>query len=109
MLNLEIIPERNFLLKKTVNSSEVLIKVSGSEETSLSSLNRLPLNIAIVLDRSGSMSGHPLNEAKQSAKMLIDRMNEDDRVSIITFDNRVDVIASNQHVTNKNFLWHNIG
>ena len=104
MLNLEIIPERNFLLKKTVNSSEVLIKVSGSEETSLSSLNRLPLNIAIVLDRSGSMSGHPLNEAKQSAKMLIDRMNEDDRVSIITFDNRVDVIASNQHVTNKNFL-----
>lgn len=50
---------------------------------------RAPLNVALVVDRSGSMNGQPLEQAKKAAHAFVDGLERRDRVSLISFDGRV--------------------
>ena len=63
--------------------------------------DRAPVNIAIVLDKSSSMSGDKLTRAKEAAKMAIKRLNSDDIVSIITYNNNVQVIVPATKVSDR--------
>lgn len=54
---------------------------------------RPPVNVAIVLDRSGSMGGAKLENAKKAAKEALARLGGDDVVSVITFESEVQVIV----------------
>ena len=65
---------------------------------------RLPLNVGVVLDRSGSMGGHPLDYVKQAAKFLVEQVGANDSLSLTVFDNHVDVVFPAQRVTNKDVL-----
>ena len=58
-----------------------------------------PLNLCFVLDRSGSMMGTPLKTVKQAAHRIIDRLTERDRISIIAFDHKAEVLVKNQPAT----------
>ena len=59
----------------------------------------LPLNLCLVLDRSGSMSGQPLEMVKEAAISIIEKLKPSDRLSIVAFDHRAKVIVPNQEVT----------
>ncbi len=50
---------------------------------------RPPLHLALVLDRSGSMSGAPLEEAKRCARNIVDSLAPGDRAAIFAFDDEV--------------------
>jgi len=52
-----------------------------------------PVNLALVLDRSGSMSGEKLAEAKRAAIMAVGRLRADDIVSVVTYDSTVRVLV----------------
>lgn len=52
---------------------------------------RMPLNLAIVLDRSGSMSGAKLEQAKQAACYLVDQLDTSDVLSLVLYDTEVQV------------------
>ena len=52
---------------------------------------RLPLNLALVLDRSGSMGGEPLETAKQAIVAALRQLHPQDRVSVVSFDDEVRV------------------
>ncbi|MBK9168885.1 MAG: VWA domain-containing protein [Bryobacterales bacterium] len=54
---------------------------------------RAPVNVAIVLDRSGSMSGRKIEEAKRAAVLALDRLRDDDIVSVVTYESTVDVLV----------------
>jgi len=54
---------------------------------------RPALNVAIVLDRSGSMSGRKLQEAKRAAAMAVGMLRGDDIVSVVTYESTVDVLV----------------
>jgi Ca-activated chloride channel homolog len=53
---------------------------------------RPPVNLAIVLDRSGSMSGPKLHVAKAAVAEAIGRLQPQDRFSVVAYDDRIDVI-----------------
>ena len=51
-----------------------------------------PLSLALVVDRSGSMSGNKLTEAKRCVIDLIKRMRASDQVGIVQYDDQIDTL-----------------
>ncbi len=51
--------------------------------------DRPPLNIALVIDKSGSMQGRRIAEARRAALMGLSRLGRDDIVSVIAYDSTV--------------------
>ena len=50
---------------------------------------RAPVNLAMVIDRSGSMSGFKLNQAKQAARQLVAQLRSTDRLAIVHYGSDV--------------------
>ncbi|HEX8438236.1 vWA domain-containing protein, partial [Archangium sp.] len=55
---------------------------------------RLPVNLALVIDRSGSMRGQKLTDAKQAARMLVQRLAPEDRLALVHYGTDVRVFPS---------------
>jgi Ca-activated chloride channel family protein len=55
--------------------------------------DRLPVNLAFVLDRSGSMSGEKIDLAKRTVAAALEHLDERDRFSIVVYDDVVDVVV----------------
>ncbi len=56
-------------------------------------IERLPLDIALVIDKSGSMSGRPIELAKEAARKAVTMLGPDDFVALVAFDARVELLA----------------
>jgi Ca-activated chloride channel homolog len=69
---------------------------------------QMPLNFALVLDQSGSMSGDKMKNMKSAAKMAVDQMGPTDIVSIVTYDETARKIATTQPVTDRAALHRQI-
>ena len=50
-------------------------------------------NLICVLDRSGSMSGEKIEQAKGALKFIINSLNEGDRFGLVTYNNEVHVMS----------------
>jgi Ca-activated chloride channel family protein len=55
--------------------------------------DRLPLNLSLVLDRSGSMCGEKMAAARGAAALLVRRLAPEDVVSVVAYDDRVSTVA----------------
>lgn len=66
--------------------------------------DRTPVNVAIVLDKSGSMSGQKIEHAKQAAIQAVDRLGTEDIVSVIAYDHTVSVLVPATKVSDKNAI-----
>jgi Ca-activated chloride channel family protein len=62
---------------------------------------RTPANIAIVLDESGSMSGEKIEKAKEAALLAVDLLDDEDILSVISYDDRVRVLVPATRVDDK--------
>lgn len=65
---------------------------------------RPPLNIALVIDRSGSMSGDKLTYTKKAVDFVIDNVNGTDSMAIIQYDDKVEVVSTAALVSDKSKL-----
>ncbi len=54
---------------------------------------RAPINLGLVLDRSSSMAGDKLEKAKEAALMVVDRLQPDDVISVVTYDSAVEILV----------------
>lgn len=66
--------------------------------------NRAPVNLAVVLDRSSSMTGEKFERTKEAALMVVDRLGEDDIISIITYDDTVEVLVPATKIANRDAI-----
>lgn len=60
---------------------------------------RKPLNLAFVLDRSGSMAGEKLELVKRAVAVGVNSLAPTDRAAVIAYDNQVRVLAEGNRMT----------
>jgi Ca-activated chloride channel family protein len=53
---------------------------------------RTPVNVALVLDRSGSMGGQKIELAREAVAQAIRLLDTRDRLAIVVFDEQIDVV-----------------
>lgn len=66
-----------------------------------SAASRAPVNVAIVLDKSGSMQGSKIEEARKGAIEAVKRLGPNDIVSVVTYDSTVEVLVPATKLTDK--------
>ena len=71
------------------NTLEVLVRVQAPDAPAGMATARPPQCVALVVDRSGSMQGRPLAEARRCAEFVVSRLRPVDAVAVLQFDNRV--------------------
>jgi len=72
--------------------SQLAYVLLEAKPTEMMAQVRMPLNFALVLDHSGSMKGAKLNNVKEAVKMVLDRLEPTDYVSVVIFDDTSQVI-----------------
>jgi Ca-activated chloride channel family protein len=80
-----------FLTTQNAHQVGMLITVAGDKP-----VDRRPINVALVLDRSGSMSGEPLEAAKQAAIRFATFLGERDRLAVVAFDDQIATVFGPQ-------------
>jgi len=76
-----------FLTTQNAHQVGMLVTLAGEAP-----VNRAPINVALVLDRSGSMAGPPLEAAKEAAARFASFLTQEDRLSVVVFDDTVETI-----------------
>ncbi len=72
--------------------SQLAYVLLETKPTEMMAQVRMPLNFVLVLDHSGSMKGAKLNNVKEAVKMVLDRLEPTDYVSVVIFDDTSQVI-----------------
>jgi Ca-activated chloride channel homolog len=62
---------------------------------------RAPLNVALVLDHSGSMAGAKLENTKAAAIKIIEQLKPDDIVAVVAYDTNVTVLMPSTKIGNR--------
>jgi Ca-activated chloride channel homolog len=57
------------------------------------------VNLAFVLDRSGSMSGPKIATAREAVEEAINRLSPEDRFAVVVYDDQIDVVAESALAT----------
>jgi Ca-activated chloride channel family protein len=65
---------------------------------------RVPLNVCLVLDRSGSMGGDKIHYVKEAANFVVDNLSRDDYLSLVEYDHEIAVLQKAETVRDKNLI-----
>jgi Ca-activated chloride channel homolog len=83
--------DRRFI--RSAHRSERFVLVALDAPPSTRQAQRDPLNVAFVIDRSGSMSGQKLELARRAVETAVERLLPTDRFAVVAYDDRVDVVV----------------
>src|SRR5690348_12965361 len=81
--------------------SQVAYVLLEAKPTALMAQVRMPLNFALVIDHSGSMRGAKLRNVREAVKMVIDRLDPTDYISVVIFDDTAQVIIPSMPANDK--------
>lgn len=101
-----------YVITKSELSSPIILE--GSQEhnylkvsltgTKQDTDKRTPINLALVIDRSTSMSGDRIEKAREAAILAINMLKDDDIISIIAYDDDAHVVIPATKANNKQKL-----
>lgn len=96
----EFLTERAKLTAGREQTVDVVIRITPPEvDTGIT--KRPKLNLSLVLDRSGSMQGEKMVRAREATAYCIDQLLPADRLSVVIFDNVIEVLIPSQLAENK--------
>lgn len=79
----------------------LLLEMKGTSDVKA---NRAPINLSLVLDRSGSMHGSPIQYSKQACQFVVGQMSSDDLLSMVAFDNQITTVFEPEKVSYKDLM-----
>lgn len=85
--------EGTFGLSLTLQADDKLASDTGKSRN---------VDMVIVLDRSGSMKGRKLNDARKAVIKLLSNLTEKDRFALVTYSDGVQIVSNLQHVDERN-------
>jgi Ca-activated chloride channel family protein len=101
-LHLNLVPDHDVLLRG--QPQEIVVKIDLNAIADRQKHRRTPLNLAVVLDKSGSMTGAKLEKTKQAARQLVDRLAPNDVFSLVIFSDEARVLVPAQKVEDQEAL-----
>jgi Ca-activated chloride channel family protein len=81
------------VLKGTEGTVAVSVTLTGAECRRPEPVSTRHADMVIVLDRSGSMQGRKITDAREAVMGLIDRLTAEDRLALITYSNGVETVS----------------
>jgi Ca-activated chloride channel family protein len=97
------LPDRDLILDvKTSGSSAVLAETGESGRITFAAVVPStqfgrsvdsPRRVVFVLDRSGSMQGAPIEQARRAVEACLGALSDQDRFGIVAFDNQIESLA----------------
>ena len=94
-INIEMSWDKLVVPAKTNTERSLLIELSADSDSKIKKKDRPPVNLALVIDRSGSMDGSPIEAAKIAASQIVEKLNPKDCLSLVSFDDEVITHFSN--------------
>lgn len=89
--------DRTLLRAGARSTRHILYRITAPTATTRRA--RLPLNLAIVLDRSGSMGGGKLERVVTAARAALRHLGPADRFSVVSYDNEISVAVASTMAT----------
>lgn len=65
---------------------------------------RRPINLGLVIDRSGSMAGDKIDYTRQAAQFLVQNLGPRDLLSIVLYNDKVETLLTPEPVDNKDAI-----
>src|SRR5579884_3993633 len=99
-VELAVLPERRLIPRGEGTSHVALrVRVAETEREPTAPIERASLALALVLDRSGSMSGEKIRTARRAAQALLGRLDERDTAAVVIFDDLVETLVPATRMT----------
>ena len=100
-MNIEMRWDKLVVPTETPCERNLLIELTALGQLKEKKKDRPPVNLALVIDRSGSMQGTYIEAAKIAAMGISDQLTNKDRLSLVSFDDKVITHFSNLSMDSK--------
>lgn len=82
----------------------VYLMVLVKAESAMGEARRRPLNLSLVIDRSGSMAGPKIDYTRRAAQMLVQNLGATDTLSVVLYNDLVDTLLNPEKVQRKDII-----
>ncbi len=91
-VTLKLQPSQPVLLEKQRQVTILSIDLEAADRV-VSQRDRMPVNLAVVMDQSGSMAGDRIEQAKEAARTVVGLLGPEDIFSLVTYDDEARTIV----------------
>jgi Ca-activated chloride channel homolog len=90
-MTLTVLTDRSLVRAAGASVRHVLVSFTAPDAVRAAS--RPPVNVSLVIDRSGSMGGQKIDLARQAVVQALRTLRSTDRFSVVSYDQEVDVLV----------------